>query len=476
VTAPFARGPSTAVAAEALRRPAWAPARLKTGIADPHTVLALGAAAVGIAEWAYRTRGAPYGLDPNPSWLLVQAAAALASLLYAWRAQSRLRLPILLALALAFHVCWLLLHVHLAVPEDGDPPVYRLQGESLLDGDYPRSEYPPGAVLLFAVDVLLSRSDPGLAHAFLMVPFQLVSVWAVWSLRTRYSAWLAAVVALWPLNAYFWEFRFDLVPTALLGVGLLLAYRQRWGWSGLVLGLGAAVKWTPALSFAALAAWCLVGGQRRHTARLTGGFLAGLLLIHAPLLALSPADVWAAYTQQGGRSITGESLWYLPLRLLGIAEPVQEFAAYAVGAPRWADVLATVLQVLIVLGAIAVAAQARQRAVAVAAAAVVPALFLATNRIFSPQFLVLMLVAWAVAVALLARSEREQLVLGLAAMTATLANAFVYPYVLWDRDATWTACSAAFFVTALVIFGWVGARAVRSAHVFSSARPAVLER
>jgi hypothetical protein len=476
VTAPFARGPSTAVAAEVLRRPAWPPARLKTGIADPHTVLALGAAAVGIAEWAYRTRGAPYGLDPDPSWLLVEAAAALASLMYAWRAQTRLRLPILLAIALAFHVCWLLLHVHLAVPEDGDPPVYRLQGESLLDGDYPRSEYPPGAVLLFAVEVLLSRSDPGLAHAFVMVPFQLLSVWAVWSFRTRYSSWLAAVVAVWPLNAYFWEFRFDLAPTALLAVGLLFAYRQHWGASGFALGLGTVVKWTPALTFAALAAWCLAGRQKREAARLTGGFVAGVLLLYAPALVWSPADVWAAYTQQGGRGLTGESLWYLLLRVLGAAEPVQDFAALAAEAPRWANVLAAVLQALIVLGAIAVAARARRRAVAVAAAAVVPALFLATNRIFSPQFLVLMLVAWAVAVALLARSEREQLVLGLAAMTATLANAFVYPYVLWDRDATWTACSAAFFVTALVIFGWVGARAVRSAHVFSSARPAVLER
>jgi hypothetical protein len=460
------------VAAEARR--AWAPSRVRAGIADPHTVVALGAGLVGIAEWGYRTRGAPYGLDPNPSWLLLEAAAALGCLLYAWRAQSRLRLPLLLAIGLTFHVCWLLLHVHLAVPEDGDPPLYRLQGDALLDGDYPRSEYPPGAVLLFALDVLLRRSDPGLAHAFLMVPFQLVCVWAVWSLRTRYSAWLAAVVALWPLNAYFWEFRFDLVPTALLAVGLLLAHRERWGWSGFALGLGTVVKWTPALSFAALAAWCLTGRQTKPGLRLAGGFLAGLLP-YAAALAWSPADVSAAYTQQGGRSITGESLWYLPLRLLGLTEPVREFAAYAVGAPRWADILATVAQALIVVGAIAVAARARDRRVAVAAAAVVPVLFLATNRIFSAQFLVLMLVAWAVAAALLARSEREQLVLGLAMMAATLANSFVYPYVLWDRDATWAVCSAVFFLTALVVSGWIVARALRGTN-FGPTRAAVLLR
>ena len=33
--------------------------------------------------------------------------------------------------------------------------VYRDQGNALLDGDYPRSEYPTGAVLLFAFEALL---------------------------------------------------------------------------------------------------------------------------------------------------------------------------------------------------------------------------------------------------------------------------------------------------------------------------------
>ena len=42
------------------------------------------------------------------------------------------------------------------------------------------------------------------------------AVAAIWALRTRTTPWLAALVALWPMNAFFWEFRFDLVPTALL--------------------------------------------------------------------------------------------------------------------------------------------------------------------------------------------------------------------------------------------------------------------
>jgi hypothetical protein len=425
-------------------------------------VLALGAAIVGLAEYGYRTRGGVYGLHPNPVWLFLEAAAALGSLLYAWRAQSRLRLPLLLALALTFHLGWLLLHWHLSVPGDGDPKLYELQGNALLDGHYPRSEYPPGAVLLFAAEGLLSRADPGAVHTFLMVPLHLTTVWAIWSLRTRYSAWLAAVVALWPMNTFFWEFRFDLAPTALLAMGLLLAYRERWGWSGFALGLGTVVKWTPALAFAALAAWCMAGRQRRPATRLAGGFFGGVLLIYLPVLAWSPTELWAAYSQQGARSVTGESLWYLPLRLLGFVGPVPDFAAIPAGVPRWADVLAAVVQALLVLGVVAVAALARHKGAAVAAAAVAPALFLAVNRIFSPQFLVLMLAAWAISAALLARSRQEQLLLGLAMMAATLANVFVYPHVLWNRDVTWEACSAVLFLTALFLCGWIALRALRS--------------
>lgn len=423
-------------------------------------MLALGAGIVGIAEYGYRTRGGSQGLDPDPVWILIEAVVALGSLLYAWRAQDRLRLPQLLALGLTFHIGWLLVHWHLGVPEDGDPKLYRLQGDSLLDGHYPRSEYPPGAVLLFAAEELLWPSDPGSAHKLLMVPLQLTTIWAIWGLRTSYSAWLAALVALWPMNTFFWEFRFDLAPTALLAVGLLLAYRERWAWSGFAFGLGTVVKWTPALSFAALGAWCLAGGQKRPAARLAGGFLGVVLLIYLPFLVWSPTELWAAYSKQGGRFITGESLWYLPLRLFGFVGEVPEFA-FAAGAPHWADVLSVVIQALLVLGVIGVAALSRSRSTAVAVAAIAPALFLATNRIFSAQFLVVMLAAWAISAALLARSRQEQLVLGLALMAATLANVFVYPYELWNRDLTWEWCSAVLFLTALTLCAWACLRALR---------------
>ncbi|MDQ5821469.1 MAG: hypothetical protein M3540_08520, partial [Actinomycetota bacterium] len=186
--------------------------RVRLARADPQLVLAACAAVVVALEYGYQTA-------TSDIWLLGEATAAAAALLYAWRAQARLRLAPLLGLALAFHVAWIALHLGLDVRGDVDTrTVFRLQGDALVAGRYPHSEYPVGAVLLFAAESLLSGGATRTANAIAMIPFQLACVYAVWATRARFAPWLAAVVALWPMNAYSWEFKFDLVPAALLGL------------------------------------------------------------------------------------------------------------------------------------------------------------------------------------------------------------------------------------------------------------------
>ena len=96
-----------------------------------------------------------------------------------------------------------------------------------------------------------------------------------------------------------------------------------------------------------------------------------------------------------------------------------------------------------------------------AVAAMAPVVFFLTNKIFSPQFLIPLLAAWAVAIALLARTRREQAVLGGLALLATFANAFVGQFVLWNHDRTWLTCSVVLFACALVLTGWSLRRALR---------------
>lgn len=419
----------------------------------PHAALLAGVCGVLAAEAGYQTW-------TSDLWLFLEGAIALVAILVVWRGQDRLRLPPLLGLALAFQAGLVAIHLTLGATADVDSSiVFRLQGEALLDGDYPRSEYPTGAVLLFAFEALLSGGDTRVANAFLMIPFQLLTVAAIWGLRTRWSPWLAVVVALWPANAYFWEFKFDLVPAALLAAGLLLAYRERWTLSGAALGVGAAVKWSPALAFAALVVWLLASRRGRTLRAHAAGFLLVLLLVHLPFLIWSPGDVAAAYTRQGGRGISAESIWYLFLRPLDLAQ-VRGHLSFSAGAPEWADVGATLVQVALVLLVLVAAASARSNLrAAVAIAALAPAVFLLTNRIFSPQFLVPLFAAWAVAGALLVPSARKQLVLGLTMMAAAGANAFVYPFALPFYSVTWPIASAILFALGLAVTGWLLARA-----------------
>jgi Glycosyltransferase family 87 len=424
---------------------------------DPHVALALAAAIVLAAEYGYQRW-------TSDAWLLAQALAAFLALAQAWREQARLRLVPILILAACFQAAFVGLHLTLDVAGDIDSRiVYRRQGNALLDGDYPRSEYPLGAVLLFAFEAWLGGGATRAVNAWLMIPCQLSIVAGVWALRPRFSGWIAALIAFWPMSTHYWEFKFDLVPAALLVVGLLLAVRERWALSGVVLGLGAVVKWTPGLSFLALLVWLLASGRSRLALRHGAAFVATAFLLHLPFLLWSPSDVLAAYTRQGGRAITAESIWFLPLDALGLAR-VDRHISFSAHAPGWANGAAIVLQGLAVLFLLVVAARTGGNLGAgIAVAALVPVVFLLTNRIFSPQFILVIVAGLAVAAALLVRSRAEQAVFGLAVMTATLANAFVYPFALPYYTVTWKLASLTLFAVSLAASAWLVRRALDEA-------------
>jgi uncharacterized membrane protein len=401
-------------------------------------------------------------------WIVLAAAVAAVAFLAAWRAQERLRLGPLLVLTLAFNVAWIGVDLALDATSIDSAVLYRIWGNSLLHGHYPDAQYPPAAVLLFAFDALVGGGPTRIAHAFVMIPFQLLTVAAVWALRTRYSAWLAALVALWPLNAYLWEFRFDLFPTALLALGLVFALRERWALAGALLGLGAAAKWTPALACAVLLVWLVAGRRWRPALRHISAFAAVFVGLHLPFLIWSPHHTLYAYRYFHSQGVTGESLWYLLLAPVGRATvSLREFWLPA-HVPHWVNPLTTVAQVVVLVALAAVAWRVRASARAgIAVAAMAPVFFLLLNRVFSPQYLVLMVAAWAIAGALLLESRRDQLLLGAGVMLATTANALVYPYTLHQADL-WRVASAATFIFALWMSAWMVWRAVRLANAVAS--------
>lgn len=421
----------------------------------PHAILAV-AAASEVALEAMRLE------TGSTVWSVLAAVVALAALGLVWDVQDRLRLVPVCLIAVAFPLALIAVHALYGASGDQDPAAYWAYGNELLHGTYPESEYPVGAVLLFALEALLGGDSAELPNRLLMVPFELVCVLAVWSLRTRHSSWFAAVLAIFPVSTYFWQYRFDLVPAALILLGLLLAYRGRWGWSGVALAVGATVKWSPALSFVVLFVWLAAGGRWRSLGRTCAGFVGAFLLVNVPFLIWAPDRVVAAYRDQGGRAITNESLWYFPLAALGLTGDERRVWAPA-GAPHWADVGVVLVQALLLVGLLVLTVRWRESIRhALVFAALAPVLFLLTNRVFSPQFMLVLVAALAFAGALTLTRRSEQLLLVALLTTAALANVFVYPLEAPLRVASWQPFSAALFATALAATAVILTRAVGS--------------
>src|SRR5205085_8419269 len=136
----------------------------------PHVALGVGAALAIAFE-------AAYDHHTSDAWLLLEALAGGLALLSAWRVQERLRLLPLLALTLAFNLAYVVVHLASHVRGDLDSrAIYGTYGQRLLDGHYPHSDYPVGAVLLFALEAAINGTHSRTPNAFLMIPFQLLVV------------------------------------------------------------------------------------------------------------------------------------------------------------------------------------------------------------------------------------------------------------------------------------------------------------
>ena len=447
--------------ASAPERPRWVGRahRLRaTAAQHPHLALlgvVCGALATEPAVQAGRDAASTLEYAGAAGGLVGRVSIALVGVLIAWEGQKRLRLVPVLGCALLLGAGWLALHLLIGVEPDQDLTFYGEDGGAVLDGTYPRSEYPTGAVALFTLETWLEGEPPHVLHAAAMLGFHLVTVAAIWSVGTPWSAWLAAFVAVWPLNLFHWELRYDLAPTAFLIVGLVLAVRERWGLAGAALGVGAALKWSPALAALGLAAWLLSRREGRSVVSLAAGFAVAFAVLTVPFLAWDAGNVLGAYELQGDRGVTGESVWYLPLAVVGLATAGANPSDDA-GVGAWLNIGVTLVQVSVVAALVVLAARVHSRGHAVALAALAPAAFLLTNRVFSSQFLVLLVAVWALAAALVVVSDREQLAVGLAMAGATFANALVHPYTV---PVAWELASAVMFGLAIGLTTWLVVRA-----------------
>ena len=167
----------------------------------------------------------------------------------------------------------------------------------------------------------------------------------------------------------------DLLALAPAVVGLTLYERDRDAAAGALLGVAAAAKLFPAAFVVPLAAVRLAQGRSRDAARLVCGAALALVAVNVPVLLVAPRRWLWTFQFQGARPATWGSLWYYVVRLPGL---------HALMAPSAANLMALVA--LVVGIALLTVAAVRRRLNAFEIGAAATAIFLLSNKVYSPVY------------------------------------------------------------------------------------------
>jgi uncharacterized membrane protein len=199
--------------------------------------------------------------------------------------------------------------------------------------------------------------------------------------------WDGLFVALAPALALTATINWDLLAVALTAVGMLLWARGRPFGAGLLIGLATAAKLYPVLLLGPLLVLCWRAGHWRTYGRAVGGAALSWAVVNVPVMLLAPQGWAKFYTFSQERPVDFGSLWLIISQRTG--DPLANANIYAMA--------------LVALGCVGIAALAlcapRRPRVAQLAFLVI-ALFILTNKVYSPQY-----VLWLIPLAALARPK-----------------------------------------------------------------------
>lgn len=238
-------------------------------------------------------------------------------------------------------------------------------------------EYPVGTGLVFWAVTLVADT----ARSFFTVTSLAALVLAVltaWLLARRYGnrAWYFALA---PPLALYGSANWDLFALAPAVAGLLAFERQRDTRAGVLLGIGAAMKIYPGLFVAPLVANRLRSGDARGAARLFGWSAGTVALVNVPVLVARPSGWLYALRFQSKRTPTWGSLWHYAIRTPALHLWVSRGSAPGIG---------NVGGLLALLSGMAVVTWLAWRHALgpIAASAAATAVFLLSNKVYSPQY------------------------------------------------------------------------------------------
>lgn len=203
--------------------------------------------------------------------------------------------------------------------------------------------------------------------------------------------WLFFIFLVGPL-AYL---RFDLLPAVLAGISLLVSRRQPW-LTGVLTGVGAAIKLWPALLIMPFLSY-----RKGRRATLIGFLAAGLGLAVISLILGGLSRLFSPLTWQSDRGLQIESIWASWPMLLRLFQPktwvvatssYQAFEVFGPGVTVWLTIstVATAIGVIAML-ALYIRAFGNPEPTTAAIGLVIMAtitLLIVTNKTLSPQYLV----------------------------------------------------------------------------------------
>lgn len=230
----------------------------------------------------------------------------------------------------------------------------------------------------------------------------------------RHRPWDALLVALAPAFALTATINWDLLAVALTAAGLLLWSRSRPLLAGVLIGLATAAKLYPVLLLGPLLVLCLRAGRLPAFTRALGGAVAAWGCVNVPVLIAAPQGWATFYTFSQERPVDFGSFWLLLSQRSGA------------DLNDAANTLGTLLMVVGCLAIAALALYAPRRPRLAQLAFLVVALFIVTNKVYSPQY-----VLWLIPLAALARPR-------------------------WRDFLIWQTCEVAYFLGIWMYLAYTG--------------------
>ena len=174
-------------------------------------------------------------------------------------------------------------------------------------------EYPVLTMYLMRTTAWFSGDHYGrffYANAIVLTAFALLIAFSLWLLAGRRALWFALAPTLLVYGTINW----DLAAVACATAALVAWAYRRDSWAGILIGLGAATKFYPALVLIPLFLQGLQDREPDRSVRVLWWSAGTWVAVNLPFALASPASWWEFFRFNGARTPDFDSVWYIACR------------------------------------------------------------------------------------------------------------------------------------------------------------------